>query len=135
MKFGRTAIPTLNSHILETKRAILDRWCQNSRMIEGFHLLFHESGLAPLFHPLSASFSQKKTLFRGVPGCSQLLSSIRICPRDRFPSRKKNLLYLLKEKRCDRLCDLFVEVFSLSLPENKFYIVKGVKTERDQHIY
>ena len=32
-------------------------------MIEGFHLLFHESGLAPLFHPLSASFSQKNHFF------------------------------------------------------------------------
>ena len=32
-------------------------------MIKGFHLLFHESGLAPLFHPLSASFSQKNHFF------------------------------------------------------------------------
>ena len=40
-------------------------WCQNSSLVEGFHLLFHESGLAPLFHPLSASFSQK-THFFGV---------------------------------------------------------------------
>ena len=32
-------------------------------MIEGFHLLFHESGLAPLFHPLLASFSQKNHFF------------------------------------------------------------------------
>ena len=29
-------------------------------LIEGFHLLFHESGVASLFHPLSASFGQKK---------------------------------------------------------------------------
>ena len=32
-------------------------------MIEGFHLLFHERGLPPLFHPLSASFSQKNHFF------------------------------------------------------------------------
>ena len=32
-------------------------------MIEGFHLLFHESGLPPLFHPLSASFSQNNHFF------------------------------------------------------------------------
>ena len=38
-------------------------------MIEGFHLLFHESRLAPLFHPLSASFSQKKPLFRVFQAC------------------------------------------------------------------
>ena len=38
-------------------------WCQNSHLIEGFHILFHESGLLPLFHPLSASFSQKSHFF------------------------------------------------------------------------
>ena len=76
-------------------------------MIEGFHLLFHESGLAPLFHPLSASFSQKKTLFRGVPGCPQLPSSVRICPRDLLASRKKNLLGPPYFPRPCKFCDLF----------------------------
>ena len=41
-------------------------------MIEGFHLLFHESGPAPLFHPLSASFSQKNhffEVFQAAPNC------------------------------------------------------------------
>ena len=42
-------------------------------MIKGFHLLFHGSGLAPLFHPLSASFSQKKNTFFGV---------FQVCPDD-----------------------------------------------------
>jgi len=40
------------------------RWCQNSRIVEGFHPLFHESDLAPLFHPLSALFL-KETAFSG----------------------------------------------------------------------
>ena len=40
------------------------RWCQNSSIFEGFHLLFHESGVAPRFHPLSA-------LFRPFSGCSR----------------------------------------------------------------
>ena len=39
------------------------RWCQNSSLVEGFHLLFHESGVASLFHPLSASFGQKNHFF------------------------------------------------------------------------
>ena len=32
------------------------RWCQNAPLGQGFHPLFHESDLAPLFHPLSALF-------------------------------------------------------------------------------
>ena len=32
-----------NGHISETND-ILDRWCQNSSLVEGFHLLFHERG-------------------------------------------------------------------------------------------
>ena len=43
------------------------RWCQNSRIVEGFHPLFHESDLAPLFHPLSASFVKEGTF----SGCSR----------------------------------------------------------------
>ena len=39
------------------------RWCQNSSLVKGFHLLFHESGVASLFHPLSASFGQKNHFF------------------------------------------------------------------------
>ena len=45
------------------------RWAQNSRLVEGFHPLFHESGVAPLFHPLSASFSQKRHFFRVFQVC------------------------------------------------------------------
>ena len=57
-------------------------------MIEGFHLLFHESGLAPLFHPLSASFGQKKTLFRGVLGVSRLfeIASFTLCQGLIYPT-------------------------------------------------
>ena len=42
------------------------RWCQNSRLVQGFHPLFHESDVTPLFHPLSASFLKETTL----SGCS-----------------------------------------------------------------
>ena len=43
------------------------RWSQYSRIVQGFHPLFHESDLAPLFHPLSASFLKETTL----SGCSR----------------------------------------------------------------
>ena len=84
------------------------RWCQISCLIEGFHLLFHESGLAPLFHPLSASFSQKNHFF----GVFQVCPGVSLCwseyaPRTAFQVGKKILLHLLKEKRCNRFCDLF----------------------------
>ena len=46
-------------------------WAQNSRLVKGFHPLFHESGVAPLFHLLSASFS--------VPGVCHCVS-LYICP-------------------------------------------------------
>ena len=66
VKSALTQIPTSNGHISETKRAILDPLV---RLPEGFHLLFHESGLALLFHPLSASFSHKNHFFRVFQVC------------------------------------------------------------------
>ena len=45
------------------------RWCQNSRIVEGFHPLFYESDLAPLSHPLSALFFEGNRLFRVFSGC------------------------------------------------------------------
>ena len=54
-----------------------------------------------LFRPLSG----RKTTFSG---CSRCGSLVRICPRACFPCRKKkNLLHLLKEKRCSKICELF----------------------------
>ena len=43
------------------------RWRQNARNEQGFHPLFHESDLAQLFHPLSASFLKESTF----SGCSR----------------------------------------------------------------
>ena len=51
--------PTMHFQIaISRKRKKLPeiRWCQNSCIVEGFHPLFHESDVAPLFHPLSALF-------------------------------------------------------------------------------
>ena len=84
---------------------------QNSSLVEGFHLLLHESGLVPLFHPLSGSFGQKKWGVPGVPRCASL---VRICPRDHFPCRKKKN-YLATHSLAGRVNFVisFVEVFSL----------------------
>ena len=60
VKIARTGISTSN---VQTKKILDICWCQNSHLFEGFHPLFHESGVAPLFHPLSASFSQKRHFF------------------------------------------------------------------------
>ena len=49
------------------KKLLEIRWSQNSRIVQGFHPLFHESDLAPLFHPLSASFLKETTF----SGCSR----------------------------------------------------------------
>ena len=49
-QFHETAVTSKRKKLLEI------RWYQNSRIVEGFHPLFHESDLAPLFHPLSALF-------------------------------------------------------------------------------
>ena len=95
-------------------------------MIEGFHLLFHESGLAPLFHPLSASFSQKNHFF-GVfqvsPGVSLLPeyapgTSLQVGKKKSIapPIRKKVQLILWS------LSLRFFHSFSLSPPENTIYI-------------
>ena len=67
------------------------RWRQISRFVEGFNLLFHEIGLAPLFHPLSASFIQRNYffgVFRASPGES-LWSEF--APETPFDGGKKNL--------------------------------------------
>ena len=44
--------------------------------------------------PSFGLFQSEKPLFRGVPGWSQLVSLVRICPRVLFPCRKKKISYL-----------------------------------------
>merc|ERR1711888_386120 len=68
------------------------RWCQNSRIVEGFHPLFHESDLVPLFHPLSASFVKEGTF----SGCSRWAKVGHFGPKHApgtlFHHGEKNLL-------------------------------------------
>ena len=49
-----------------------------------------------------------------IPGCPQLPSLVRICPRDRFTSRKKNYFAVTLQKILPQNFVIsFVEVFSL----------------------
>ena len=67
------------------------RWRQNSRLFEGVHPLFYESGLVSLFHPISASFSQKKNTFsRCSRGYSWALSGQNM-PPERFSMEEKKI--------------------------------------------
>ena len=76
-------------------------------MIEGFHLLFHESGLAPLFHPLSASFSQKNHFF----GVFQVYPAVPLlseyAPGTSLQVGKKKLLGAPYFWMPCKFCDLF----------------------------
>merc|ERR1711928_176461 len=47
--------------------------------VQGFHPLFHESDLAPLFHPLSA-LSLKETTLWGENGVWKCLENVQIMP-------------------------------------------------------
>ena len=59
-------------------------------------------------------FQSEKPLFRGVPGVSRCLSLVRICPRDRFRSRKNFFLAVTLQRNLPRHFVIsFIEVFSL----------------------
>ena len=102
------------------------RRCQNSRLVEGFHPLFHESGVAPLFHPLSASFSQKNHFF----GVFQV--SVTVCLLSEYApgsswhvGKKKSIAPPIRKKVQLILWSLslrYFQSFSLSPPENTLYI-------------
>ena len=64
---------------------------QKNSFFEGFHLLFHESGVAPLFHPLSASFGHKTHIFGVFQVCVTVCLWSKTCPRDHFPCRRKKI--------------------------------------------
>ena len=61
------------------------RRCQNSRLVEGFHPLFHESVVAPLFV--------------GVRGVTIWHYLAQTCPWDHLARRKKKICCLIKNDR------------------------------------
>ena len=97
---------------------------QNYRELEGFQSLFHESDLAPLFHPLSASFVKESTF----SGCSRWAKVGHFGP-EHAPGP---LSIMEKENDSGKpngsfpgmFCDLFhtslFQSFSLSLSENTY---------------
>ena len=82
------------------------RWCQNSRLVQGFHPLFHESDVTPLFHPLSASFLKETTL----SGCSTVhnfsQNGQNMPPGTTLHVGKKNLQFRQKRARNCKISEL-----------------------------
>ena len=68
-------------------------WCQNPRLLEGFHQLFHKSVLASLFHPLSGCFSRKSDKKRVF---QVLLSAALWTKTCHFILRKKKIYCYIK---------------------------------------
>ena len=89
VKFGRTAISTLNGHFSETKWAILDPLVPKFSYDWGLSPTFSWKWPSATLSPSFGLFQTEKPLFWGVPGGSRWVSLARIWPRDHFPCRKK----------------------------------------------
>ena len=112
MKFGRTAISTLNGRISETKRDFLDPLVPKFSYDRGLSPTLSWKWPSATLSPSFGLFQSEKPLFRGVPGVSRCLSLVRICPRDRFRSRKFFFLAVTLQKILPRHFVIsFVEVF------------------------
>ena len=89
VKFGRTAIPTSNGHISEMKQDFLDPLVPKFSYDRGLSPVLSWKWPSATLSPSFGLFRAEKPRFRGVPGVCRCGSLVRICPRDRFPSRKK----------------------------------------------
>ena len=105
------------------------RRCQNSRLVEGFHPLFHESVVAPLFVGVCGCFVGVCGCFwvfvgvRGVTICHYLAQT---CPWDHLARRKKKICCLIKN---DREAATFVNLIFRNLDWNdnvkSFFCIVG----------
>ena len=59
--------------------------------IQGFHPVFHERDLRPLFYPLSALFFERKHSFVVLMVSQNFPKPFKSCPRACFPARKKTI--------------------------------------------
>ena len=107
VKFGRTAIPTLNGRISETKRDFLDPLVPKFSYDRGLSPTLSWKWPSATLSPSFGLFQSEKPLFRGVPGVSRCLSLVRICPRDRFRSRNFFFGGNPPKKFTATFCDLF----------------------------
>ena len=114
VKFGRTAISTLNGRISETKRDFLDPLVPKFSYDRGLSPTLSWKWPSATLSPSFGLFQSEKPLFWGVPGVSRRVSLVRICPRDLFTSRKKNYFAVTLQKNLPQNFVIsFVEVFSL----------------------
>ena len=114
VKSALTPIPTSNGHISETKWDFLDPLVPKFSYDQGLSPTLSWKWPSATLSPSFGLFQSEKTLFRGVPGCSQLLSLVRICPRVHFACRRKKIYCTSKKKKgAVKFVISFVEVFSL----------------------
>ena len=76
--------------------------CKNSRLVEGFHPLFHESMVAPLFVGVCGCFVVACGcfwVFVGVRGGTIWHYLAQTCPWDHLARRKKKICCLIKNDR------------------------------------
>ena len=107
VKSALTPIPTSNGHISETKRGILYPLVPKFFSRRGLSTTLSWKWPSATLSPSFGLFQSDKALFRGVPGGPRWPSLVRICPRDRFTSRKKNSLGPPYFSRPCEFCDLF----------------------------
>ena len=88
--------------------------CKNKKKIQGFHPLFHESDLVPLFHPFSALFFERNHSF-GVKMVSEnVWKTFKSCPWSWNPTGKKQIYTTGKRSyTTGHICKIFH--FALSL--------------------
>ena len=125
VKFGHTAIPTLNGRISETKRDFLDPLVPKFSYDRGLSPTLSWKWPSATLSPSFGLFQSEKPLFWGVPGVPRCASLVRICPRDLFTSRKKNYFAVTLQKILPQNFVIsFVEVFSLifTQPAWKHYV-------------
>ena len=114
------------------------RWCQNSRIVEGFHPLFHESDLAPLFHPLSA-LSLKETAFSRCSRCHNLSQNgSEYAPGTFLHEGKKKLQSTQKWGVACKICELFhfgsfSHFHSARLKTQVSRLLKVLETKENHH--
>ena len=86
--------------------------CQNSRLVKGFHPLFHKSVVAPLFHPLSPTFTR-------YWGCSKM----PLGPLGKM--KKRNLLPHQKWPWGSNFCETNFQEFRLKWWRKELFLHCG----------
>ena len=91
--------------------------------IQGFHPVFHERDLRPLFYPLSALFFERKHSFVVLMVSQNFPKPFKSCPRACFPARKKTIY--IPGKR-SYIPGHIIKLFHFALSLKLFYIIYNI---------